>query len=311
MAGASNSRNDMVNDPLQPRDLPGRERVRVSVIVPHYNDLGNLGECLRLLRAQTLPPDRFEVLVCDNNSTCGLAAVEAACGGFGRVVHAREQGAAEARNAGVAAAVGEVLAFIDSDCRPAADWLERGLAALGDADVAGGRIVVSVRDPARMTAAEAYERVFAFNNRRYVEAHHYSATANMFTTRTAFAKVGPFRAGVSEDRDWGERATRLGLRLRYADAAVVSHPARRDWAELARKWRRLTSESYALTCEQPYGRARWFARSFAVLLSPAVQAGSVLKSRELDSARDRAKAIYVLARLRIWRFVESQRKLLT
>ena len=89
------------------------ETYEASVIVPHYNDLDNLRECLRLLRLQTLPASRFEVLVCDNNSACGLAAVEAACGGFGRVVHAPKQGAAEARNAGVEAARGEVLAFIE------------------------------------------------------------------------------------------------------------------------------------------------------------------------------------------------------
>ena len=173
----------------------------------------------------------------------------------------------------------------------------------------GGRIKVSVEDPKQLTSAEAYELVFAFNNRWYVETHHYSATANMFVPKAIFDKVGPFRTRVSEDRDWGERATAMGMRLRYSDDVVVSHPARHDWSDLIKKWRRVTSESYALICEKPHGKARWFARSWLVLLSPAIHVRNIVTSRNLNSFGDRAKAAYALVRLRIWRFVESQKKL--
>ena len=98
----------------------------VSVIVPHYDDLDNLGECLSLLAVQTMPRDAFEIIVADNNSHCGIAAVEEGCAGLARVVPALIQGAAEARNAGVRASRGRYLAFIDSDCRPSLDWVERG-----------------------------------------------------------------------------------------------------------------------------------------------------------------------------------------
>src|SRR5271168_4905114 len=94
----------------------------VSVIIPHYNDIENLRECLKRLRAQTMDQSQYEIVVSDNNSTCGLAAVVEACEGTARVVSAPKQGAAEARNVGVSAALGEVLAFIDSDCRPVPEW---------------------------------------------------------------------------------------------------------------------------------------------------------------------------------------------
>lgn len=47
------------------------QRLAVSVIMPHYNDLANLERCIAMLAAQTLPRDQFEVVVADNNSRCG------------------------------------------------------------------------------------------------------------------------------------------------------------------------------------------------------------------------------------------------
>ena len=282
----------------------------VSIILPHFNDLENLGLCLSLLRAQTFNQSQFEIIVADNNSQCGLTAVKRVCEGTARVVSAPIQGASEARNAGVLAARGQILGFIDSDCRPAPEWIERGVRALSDADVVGGRVKVSVDNPNRLTAAEAYELAFAFNNRRYVEQHGYSTTANMFVAREVFTKVGLFRAVVSEDVDWGKRATALGLRLRYVGDAVVSHPARREWSDLIGKWRRMTRESYALALEHPWGKLRWFARSWLILLSPLVHFLVVLRCDELPTLDGRLRAIGALIRLRTWRFIECNRKLL-
>jgi GT2 family glycosyltransferase len=276
----------------------------VSVIIPHYDDLENLRRCIALLSAQTLPPDQFETIVADNNSSCGLASVADACAGAAIVVPAPIQGAGEARNAGVSAARGKVLAFVDSDCRPAPDWLERGSRAIDSADVVGGRVVITVENPIHPTPAEAFEMVFAFQTKSYVEDRRFCVTANMFTRRDVFDRVGAFRTGVSEDIDWGRRAAALGFRLRYADDAIVSHPARRTRSDLLRKWRRTTRESYQLFREQPLGRLRWFVRSWLVLFSPLVHCVAVLRSPELKTFDQRLKALGVLVWLRAWRFAE-------
>jgi GT2 family glycosyltransferase len=280
-----------------------------TVIIPHYDDLENLRRCLEFLKVQTLEQSRYEIVVADNNSSCGLTAVETVCQGIARVAPAPKTGAAEARNVGVAAARGEVLAFLDSDCRPAPDWLERGIEALDGTDIVGGRVIVSVDDRMRLTAAEAYETVFAFNNRRYIKDHGFSVTANMFTRRNVFTTVGAFRTEVSEDVDWGHRAAALGFRMRYVADAVVSHPARREWSDLIRKWRRMTRQAYALAREQPYGRLRWFGRSWLILLSPLVHFIFVLQCREIVTFDQRLKAIGALFRLRAWRFFECNRVL--
>jgi glycosyltransferase involved in cell wall biosynthesis len=284
----------------------------VSVIIPHHNDLANLKRCIDLLAAQTVPRSQFEIVVADNNSSCGLSEVESACGALARVVPAPVQGAGPARNAAIVASLGDILAFTDSDCRPARDWLERGLAALSnvDADLVGGRVDVDVGDPAHPTAVEAFEIVFAFNLKRYVERLSFSAAANMFVPREIFDRVGPFRARVTEDLEWGKRASAANYRWRYAANVVVTHPARSTWAELWRKWRRRSEEDFELALEHPLGRAIWLLRSFAILGSPFVHWFFVVRSNKLRGVPQRLMAIAVLFRIRFRRFIECYRLLL-
>jgi glycosyltransferase involved in cell wall biosynthesis len=283
----------------------------VSVIVPHYNDLDHLHRCVRLLAEQTAAAESYEVIVADNNSRCGFAEVESVCAGFARVVPAPVQGAGEARNAGVRATRAPILAFVDSDCRPAPDWIERGLAAIAGADIVGGRVDVDVVDPAKPTGEEAFEKVFGFNFKHYIEKMGFTGSGNLFVRRSDFDRVGGFRTGVAEDVEWSRRATALGLRLTYAEDVVVSHPARRDWDQLKAKWRRTTSEGYLLMCERPFGRALWFLRSFSILGSPLVHSVTVLRSNKLNGLDQKASAIAVLFKLRGWRFYESHRLLLS
>ena len=210
----------MANEPskagVEKNSIADDDAPLISVIIPHYNDLINLERCMTLLAAQTLQRGQFEVVVADNNSRCGLKEVERVCGEMARVVPAPIQGAGAARNAAVEASCGLVLAFIDSDCRPTPTWLERGLGALSGAPIVGGQVKVDYEDPLHPTGVEAFERVFAFNFRRYIEELGFSGSGNMFVPREIFDRVGGFRGQVAEDLDWGKRAVAAGFRWRYA-----------------------------------------------------------------------------------------------
>ena len=287
-----------------------REALVVSVIIPHYNDLANLERCMALLDAQTLPRGKFEIVVADNNSRCGLDEVMRVCKGRARVVPALVQGAGAARNAGVEASHGRILAFIDSDCRPTPTWLERGLSALSSAQIVGGQVDVDYEDPLRPTAVEAFEKVFAFNFKRYIEQLGFSGTGNMFVPREIFDRVGGFRGQVAEDADWGQRAVAANYRFRYANDVIVSHPARRNWRELTQKWGKSTREAFAATVEKPHGRAVWILRSLAILASPFVHWFEVVRSTKLNGPGQRLRAIGVLFGIRFWRFIECNRLLL-
>lgn len=272
----------------------------VSVIIPHYNDLANLPRCLALVERQTWPRDRFEIIVADNNSRCGIEAVRAAAPGA-IVVAAPIQGAGPARNAGVAVARGEVLAFCDSDCFAEPSWIEGGVGALRRFDYAGGEVITDVADPRHLSLAEAYEAVFAFNFRKYIEQDKFSGTGNLFVPRRVFEATGPFRAGVSEDKEWCHRANAAGFRLGYEPAAVVAHPARRTWDELCLKWQRVVRESYLLAREKPGWKLRWLARTVAVAASPIPHAARVLRHARLPGLRNKAMGLAGLIGIRGYR----------
>ena len=281
------------------------ELPRVSVVVPHYNDLGGLEKCLASLQAQTYPADRFEVLVADNASPQGVAAVEAVVGARARVVLVAERGAGPARNGGVALATGEILAFIDSDCQARPDWLAQGVAALPAYDFIGGRVTVLVEDESRMTPVEAFERVFAFNFEHYITRMGFTGAGNLFCPRALFHAIGPLKTTVSEDVEWSRRAVSMGYRLGYAPLAVVGHPARRTWEDLIHKWRRVNSELFALSRGAPWSQTKWLVRALGLPASAVVHTPRVLFSPELAGARQRFDALCVLYGVRFWRLADA------
>lgn len=279
--------------------------VEVSVIIPHYDDLTRLDRCLAALSQQTVAAKRYEIVVADNMSPCGPAIVRAAVAGRARLVIAPDKGAGPARNAAVAAAQGGVLAFTDADCVPEPGWLAAGLAGLAEHDIVGGRVEVLVEGGGARSGAEAFEAVFAFHNRRYVEREGFSVTANLFCGRHVYDATGPFHVGMSEDRDWCLRARELGFRLGYRPEAVVGHPARADWPSLLVKWRRLNAELYANARMRRGGRLRWLAASLVMPASIIAHLPKVLFSPALDSLSERMRGAVTLARLRLWRCADG------
>ena len=273
----------------------------VSVIVPHYRDLEGLDVCLAALVRQNYPRDRFEIIVADNASPQGAAAIAERIAGRARLVVVSERGAGPARNGGVKLAVGDVLAFTDSDCQPEAEWLSEGVRALAHCDFVGGAMRVLVRDEQAMSAAEAFEAVFAFDNESYVRRKGFTVTANLICPRDIFEHVGEFRAGVPEDMDWSHRARDAGYLIGYAEQAVVGHPARATWPQLEAKWRRLNAEAYQLSMSIPGARRAWTLKALALPLSPIFDTPKVLTSARLRPWRARLLALAMLYRLRLWR----------
>ncbi len=273
----------------------------VSVVIPHFHQAALLRKCLESLERQTLAREKLEIIVADNGTPAGVDELSRAFPDVIFVIEP-ERGAANARNAAMKRVQGDAIAFIDADCVAAPDWLERGLEGLANADLVGGRIAVTVENENSPSPVEAFERVFAFRQREYVERKKFSATANLFARRSAAEAIGPFTNGLPEDVDWCRRGVALGFRLAFNPNSIVSHPARRDWSELVRKWERLIAERWAgFDREGAFGALRWMSLAAATALSAAPHLLQVMTSAELNSARDRIAAAFVLARIRWWR----------
>ena len=297
-------------DTAQGRVESERDCPRVSVIVPHYSDLDGLAANLDALSRQSYPSDRFEIIVADNASPEGIAAVERVIGDRARLVVVNQPGAGAARNGGVAVAHYDVLAFTDSDCRPHANWLAEGVRALANWDFVGGRVAVITDHPQSLTPVEAFESLFAFRNHAYVREQAFTVTANLICPRKVFDRTGPFDVtGLSEDLEWCHRANLSGFRLGFAREAVVDHPARRTWTDLTLKWRRIDREMFNLAVSRPGGRLHWLRRTMLLPVSAVFHIPAALFRGGVRTFGQRLSAIEVLFRIRFWRFEDSLRLL--
>ncbi len=271
--------------------------ILAAIIIPHYNDTARLARCLHALRPQLSP--QVEVIVVDNASTDSLDPLHAIFPGL-RIVTETRKGAACARNRGVAETTAPLLFFLDCDCVPDEDWLATALRLAKTSDIIGGAIRVFDETPPPRTGAQAFEAVFAFDNRAYVEQKGFSVTANLLTRRDVFQAVGEFTPGLSEDLDWCHRACAKGYRLAYAPDLRVAHPSRGDWAALRKKWRRLTDEMFGVNGRGPAARLRWGLKSLAMPISILAHAPRLLRAGAL-SRDERLAGLATLIRLRLTR----------
>ena len=96
------------------------KRLAVSIVIPAYNEVDQIGRCLEAIADQTSKPD--QVIVVDNNSNDGTAAI-ATRFPFVTVVCEKRQGVVHARNTGFDMACGDIIGRVDADTIVAPDWV--------------------------------------------------------------------------------------------------------------------------------------------------------------------------------------------
>jgi GT2 family glycosyltransferase len=216
----------------------------VSVVVPTCGRPELLLRCLAALERQSLPRDRFEVMV---------------------VVDSKREGPAAARNRGLRLARAPLIAFTDDDCVPDPAWLSRGLEAMAGNDAVCGRIVMPL--PERPTD---YER-----DAQELERAEF-VTANCFCRKDALERIGGFderfRMAWREDSDLHFSLLRAGARIAREPEAVVVHPVRPGgWAVSLRQQRKVMFDALLfkkhrrLYRERIRATARW--DYYAIVLS--------------------------------------------
>lgn len=131
----------------------------VSVVIPSYRRPDRLLDCLHGLQRSTRRPDEVVVVVRSEDEE-SIAAVRVNAP-QAKLVLVDEPGVLAAMTAGAREARGRIIAFIDDDAVPKADWLSRILACLEDERVggAGGRDIVTNPDVLpRTTVAGCFDR---------------------------------------------------------------------------------------------------------------------------------------------------------
>lgn len=171
----------------------------ISVVIPAYNEENYVGDTLKTVLAQNYPKEDFEVIVVDNNSTDKTGEVAESF--KARVVVCKTKGVAAARQAGVEAARGQIIAFTDADAFLPESWLRTISEKMTDPRMIafGGQMLPKGVGPVTLFFFVIYDiviKIHAFFGKYILWGN------NMAVRRDKIMAIGGFNLKLSTSEDW-------------------------------------------------------------------------------------------------------------
>jgi GT2 family glycosyltransferase len=258
------------NAPL-PRPLPAYPKV--SVVVCAYNAERTMSPCLASLEKLTYP--NYEVIVVNDGSTDSTREI-AERYEYIRLINQENKGLSAARNIGIAAATGEIIAFTDSDCVADPDWLTYLVATF----LRSGRLAVGGPNfpppedalvPSAVAVSPGGPTHVLLND----EVAEHIPGCNMAFRKSALEEINAFdpvfrAAGDDVDLCW--RLQNQGYQIGFSPAAVVWHFRRNTVKAYLNQQRGYGKAEAQLYFKHPYrfnllGQSRWLGRIYGDLSS--------------------------------------------
>jgi cellulose synthase/poly-beta-1,6-N-acetylglucosamine synthase-like glycosyltransferase len=198
---------------------------KVTVIVPVLNAVGTIAKCIKALLAQDYPYKCLQIIIADNGSTDGTQEIIRSFPV--EMVIEPKAGSYNARNLALPRASGAIIAFTDSDCVPAPDWLSSLIPGFADPRIAGcgGKI----KDFIGTSWVQSYSNRHVLRQDQSLDEntmpHPYIIGANMAYRSEVFSEIGTFDgrfiSGGDTDMSW--RVQQAGYHIKYVSEAVVHH----------------------------------------------------------------------------------------
>lgn len=226
--------------------------VKISIIIPVFNDQQRLLDLLNCLNSQTLDIEKWEVMVVNNDpennlDISGLVDLTYHL----TILEEKRAGSYAARNKGIAAAKGEILAFTDSDCLPDKDWLKNAWNLFlkdfkKEIGVLTGPVPLFYKNPLSLSNAEVYEKYTGFTTKSYAREGH-AITANWFSPAAVIQEFAGFNAELKSNGD-SELSGSISQKYKivYSPNLIVHHPARYHTEDLVNKYKRLLGGAFVL-----------------------------------------------------------------
>jgi GT2 family glycosyltransferase len=243
---------------------------RVSVVVAAFNAGRTIERCLESLAHLNYPD--YEVLVVDDGSTDVTPQIAASFSHVRVLRHPQNLGLSTARNTGIAAASGEVVAFTDADCRADEDWLHHTVADLLEGAYAGvgGHNLLPPEDSRVPTAVMASPGGPAHVMLTDRIAEHLPG-CNLVLWKWALEEIGGFdpvfrQAGDDVDVCW--RLQQRGHQLGFSPGGFVWHYRRSTVREYLKQQRGYGAAEALLERKHPehfnrFGGSIWRGRIYA------------------------------------------------
>lgn len=202
-------------------------QLRISLVIPAYNEERHLRQCLDAIARQTIAP--YEVLLVDNNSTDNTRTIAEAYP-FVKVLHEKRQGVVFARACGFEAARGDIIGRIDVDTIIDDNWIETLQHIFTDPNLDAVSGAVRYYDMPLERCVTAIDLFM----RRYLawklEGEVYLFGANMAVRKSSWQYVRQnlcLGVGMHEDFDLAIHLNRHGLRVAFDDRLWASVSNRR------------------------------------------------------------------------------------
>lgn len=211
---------------------------RVSVVLVNYKGIDDTIAAISAIRGLNFPESACEVVVVDNASGDGSVERLRELGSSIVLVEQSENvGFAAGCNAGVRVSSGEIVAFLNNDARPDANWITAALAAFEEPNIGAVASRVLNEDGTTVDFVDAALTWFGKGYKPFVgerarglglEAKDllFATGAAMFVRRSVFDEVGGFDASYFmfyEDVDLGWRINLRGYRVRYVPTSIAFH----------------------------------------------------------------------------------------
>ncbi|MGB7948958.1 MAG: glycosyltransferase, partial [Candidatus Binatia bacterium] len=246
---------------------------KVSVVVCVYNGERTIDACLASLKKLNYP--NYEVIVVNDGSTDGTRQI-AESYDYIRLVNQENKGLSEARNVGVEAAKGEIIAFTDADCMADPDWLTYLVARfrLSDFGAVGGPNL-SPPDDSLIASCVAVSPGAPTHVLLDDEIAEHIPGCNMAFRREALEAIkgfDPIFRAAGDDVDVCWRLQNKGYKIGFSPAAVVWHFRRNTVRDYLKQQRGYGKAETLLFFKHPsrfnvLGQSRWFGRIYGDLSS--------------------------------------------
>ena len=225
--------------------------MHLSIIIPTFNRWHSLQRTLDSLACQSLDDGFFEIIVVDDGSTDETKSGQ---NHYPNVIflHQLNRGPAAARNAGAAAARGEILVFTDDDCTLPPHWLRqiKERFSASQCDLLGGMTRNAAPHFYWSTVHQSINDFWQWTINKGDGCDFFLTSNNMAMRKSAFTGIAGFDEQYTqpggEDRDLAIRTAAAGFRIYFAADVIIDHHHQLTFGKFCRQYRNYGLGSYLL-----------------------------------------------------------------